>query len=170
VIKHLREIGFRPDNFQRYFETAVCHAMPPGSRACKFLDDDAPAEIRAKRQLSLHDVVTFISAVGRWFKAGNVATGQLAQARAEICLQCDLNQEIPGCSGCNDLMGKIARVVGDRKLSNASALQGCAACGCALKLKVWMPSEALKIDASYPSHCWVRREVDAFNGRDSCPL
>lgn len=161
VIRHLQEIGFRPENFDRYLQSAICNAMPPGSRVCRYLDENAPAEVRAPRSLSLHDVVNFIGAVGRWFKSGDVATGDLAQARAQICLQCDLNQEIPGCSGCNDLMGRISRIVGDRRLPNDSSLKGCAACGCALRLKVWMPTDALKIDADYPAHCWLRREVQA---------
>jgi hypothetical protein len=159
VIKHLREIGFRPANFQKYFETAVCHAMPPGSRACKFVDDDAPAEIRAERTLSLHDVFHFLGTAKRWLEGGmTLVSEEKAQQRAAVCRQCPYNGQVGGCTGCSNFASKVAAVVGGRKIAGLGDLDSCQICACNLKALVFMPLETLGDATEEPAWCWKKTE------------
>lgn len=84
--------------------------------------------------------------------------------RAGVCLSCHLNTPMTGCKSCSSLGKTIARILpGDRR---SSQLQACAACGCALELKVNTTLETINKadegrDIQYPAHCFVTKERNA---------
>ncbi len=89
---------------------------------------------------------------------------ELAQARANVCATCPLNQR------GRELEAGIANVILEQerirtqigtKLPNEAKLKSCSACGCYLRLKVWVPMERLRPYSKlqdFPSHCWMRTE------------
>lgn len=170
VTKYLDSINYRPDNFASYFDTAVCRAQPSGSKLCRFLDEDAPAIHREARVLRIHDVLRFLQTSARWIRSGKCADQETAQRRADTCLKCPLNGEMPFCTGCVDLAGRLMQAIGDRRVRGDTGLRACGACGCALRAKVWLPREALSADAPYPDWCWVRAELPTAPAQVAAPL
>ncbi len=85
--------------------------------------------------------------------------------RASVCLSCHLNTPMTGCKSCSSLGKTISKILpGERQ---SSQLNACAACGCALQLKVNSTIETIKNadsgrNITYPDHCWVKKELDAL--------
>lgn len=158
VTKYLRAIDYRPPNFRAYFETAVCRAIPPECGVCKFVDESAPADIRAPRVLRMADMLHFLEVMAKWLVGGAQTVSQeKAQERAGVCLRCPENQQVGGCSGCVDFAGKIAAKLGPHRVRGINDLQGCACCGCSIAGLIWIPVEHLEV-TDEPSWCWKRTE------------
>lgn len=51
------------------------------------------------------------------------------------------------------------------RVSNESSLSMCKACGCCLRLKIWVPIEHIEAHTNpaqfdaFPEHCWQRKEL-----------
>lgn len=89
----------------------------------------------------------------------------VAQDRADICLGCPFNRHI----------GTIAQAVAveikkqvelknhlNMKIDGEKSLKTCHACGCALRLKIWIPKKRLLLAENeksllkYHQDCWLR--------------
>lgn len=92
---------------------------------------------------------------------------ELADARSSICRRCPLNLE---GNWLDRITGGIADLIRDQMSAKNSlalhvdgedALHTCDACGCDLKLKVWVPLKHIKAagEADYHPLCWIRSET-----------
>lgn len=110
------------------------------------------------RHLNIGDMKLFFKTVNDWVKSGeSFCPQEEAERRAKICSACPLNAEIKGCVGCYRLVEKIGKVLGQKSTGYDKDLNGCLACGCNLKVKVWIPSSVVAgtlDESSLPSHCW----------------
>lgn len=109
-----------------------------------------------ERRLTLEDVRRFGSTVKEWLaQGGKFVDKQEAERRAAICIKCHENRPIGICWGCHDALRWIGERVGWPQTSVDSQLQGCAVCGCLLRLKTQMPLGVIDNGtANFPSHCW----------------
>lgn len=106
--------------------------------------------------------------LGDWLGAGGEpAAKEVAQARADVCAKCPLNADkwqftTPVAEAI--LEQTRLRTHLELKVSNESSLGTCAACGCHLPLKVWVPLPHIKeytsdeILKKLNSVCWVKNE------------
>lgn len=103
-----------------------------------------------------------------WLGAGGQPVPlEQAQARADVCLKCPMNQERPIYEM---FTGKVARTILSQiqlkdkmglKVRNEASLHVCQACQCILKLKVQAPLkfivENTPTDDLHPD-CWISSE------------
>lgn len=86
-----------------------------------------------------------------------------AERRAAICVNCPLNVGFSSCASC-DTKEKIAEWVqsfAGRKTTQDQALNGCAACGCVLRLKVHARRDLLShtpLHRPFHAGCWMLTE------------
>tara|TARA_R110001599_G_scaffold85828_2_gene230433 strand:- start:21578 stop:22168 length:591 start_codon:yes stop_codon:yes gene_type:complete len=134
------------------FGTSYCDSHPDCISCTK---DEAPLN----RVLTLGEVSAFLRAVVKWIASGKVVDQSEAERRAAICASCPLNVEITNCKSCFKLAEKSRALIGNVSTSLDSNLDGCYACGCNLKVKVWCPSSVVagtKTDSFYPDYCWQK--------------
>lgn len=93
---------------------------------------------------------------------------ETANARAEICVGCDRNTRSEGIhralNTVGDILHSIAQAKAQMKLATPSdeKLESCAACGCVLQTKVWVPAEHIKkgitpeVESKLSPQCWIR--------------
>lgn len=121
----------------------------------------------------LHQLRTGTSDLAYWWLEGQPpVNAALAQARANICKTCPMNQsatlfeELTGTAAV--AVKKALELKHSMKLTlrNESELGMCEACGCVLTLKCWTPGKVL-FRAGKPEYferlesgCWVRSESD----------
>lgn len=113
------------------------------------------------KRTTIDDATAFIKVAGEWMKEGHEWVPQEeAERRAGICATCPENQLIAGCSGCRNLVGKLTGLLGGRKTTQDSKLQGCRVCGCSNVAQVHIPltalSKGVKNDMDFPEHCWKK--------------
>lgn len=93
-----------------------------------------------------------------------------AQARANVCLTCPLNEPDENWLWDKAKVFYISRSLNLRRihkihLAGEDKLNTCAACGCVLRIKVHSPlchilkHTPKKEHARYPAHCWVLSET-----------
>lgn len=114
------------------------------------------------RRLKIMELLKFFRAFREWvMKHGfEKAPEEQVNERAAICATCPLNVKVKGCSGCQGVGRWLAEFLGqDKEVPQGDKLQNCEVCGCVLKLKIYMPEEAIKAVTSpeedYPDHCWM---------------
>jgi hypothetical protein len=88
----------------------------------------------------------------------------VAQERADVCLKCPMNNNTGNIAQAvaTEIKKQIElknhlnmRIVGEKSLLT------CGGCGCALRLKIWLPDSRLKEDEEalkkYHQDCWIRK-------------
>lgn len=119
-------------------------------------------------------VKSFAQFLANWtLKGGKLVDQETANARAAICASCHNNSPSAevraGCGACRKggdwLLDKVRNpITGGRRTPSDPKLKVCALCGCDLKIKVWIPNEALGVPKeeanAYPSFCWRKAMVD----------
>jgi len=103
-----------------------------------------------------------------WIGNGGIAVDKLvAQERTTVCLTCVHNQ--PGWPLTETVASAIKEQVElknalELRVAGERGLHTCSICECPLKLKIWLPIEAVTKyqngDAirKFPAHCWIRKE------------
>lgn len=96
---------------------------------------------------------------------GETVHPNLAQTRADVCVRCP--QHTSGWKLLESSAQAIKEQVGIKsklqlRVKGEKSLHFCSVCGCAMKLKVWLPIGRIKphddeID-KFPLHCWLRKE------------
>lgn len=93
---------------------------------------------------------------------GNVVDRDVAQARADVCLKCPLHTA--KWSFVESVAGAIKQQIGLKKhlklrVDGEKKLHVCSVCGCAMRLKIWLPMERIKPDgdekSKYDPNCWL---------------
>ena len=105
-----------------------------------------------------------------WIGDGSHPVSQeQAQARANVCLECERNQPRVGIT--ESVASAIKETVDlknalDLMVDGELGLKSCEVCDCPLRLKVWVPlsyqvkymrEEEIKL---HPAHCWLRTEAN----------
>lgn len=97
---------------------------------------------------------------------GHTVEHNLAQKRADTCLKCPMN------SSTFSLVEAAAAAIKQQvemknhlqlRVNGEKGLHICQACGCAMRLKVWLPIERIMPEPSerekFHELCWLRSEV-----------
>lgn len=118
-------------------------------------------------------VQSFAQFLNNWLlKGGKLVDQNTANARAEICAQChnckptkEVRKSCCGGGAAANTAIAVARklIIQNKSTTSDKKLLACALCGCDLKIKVWIPNEALytKDDANaWPTHCWIKKIVE----------
>lgn len=143
--------GDLSSGWQHRLGTDYCK-QNPDCRSCT----NYPADI--KKTVSIGDMKLFFHVINKWLTSGEgFCDNAVAESRAKICSTCPYNVQIDGCGACFRIADKVSKTLGKRSTSYDSAIYGCMACGCNLKVKVWCPPNVvagtLQKD-KLPSHCW----------------
>lgn len=159
VFLRLEKLGALPENLDCYFANAICDALPPDRAAneCKYVDADAPSNLRAARVLRADDVWRFIKAMKNWLLAGGgMEAKEEAERRASICAQCPRNVDVAGCSWCSGVFAASLELLAGRSTSVDASLKHCEVCGCNNRAAVHFPAAAVDPSLDYPEWCWKR--------------
>lgn len=106
-----------------------------------------------RRSVSIGSALNFIRFLAKRVTDQSLVSPELALQRAQTCQRCPLATTVGGCHLCKDALKLTVHPP-----QEIEAPEACSACGCYLKLKVWVPREQLG-DASafdYHSGCWMR--------------
>lgn len=81
--------------------------------------------------------------------------GGVMTARANICVQCPYNTQLPGgCSSCRKVVKELRKdVIGDR--GQDGRIHACALLGTDLPTATWLDEPQLD---NVPEHCWRKRK------------
>jgi len=170
VRKHMdaNDIAYPPD-FKEWFEDELCRQNGHGEPWC---GPALPKPDPAWKGLSTDDLARFVRTVKYLAKSGfKIVRRHVAEERSRICAgdgttpKCPQNVEVFGCPKCFAFLAVIARMVRGRKTEKHNELHACAACKCALRLKVWCPNDILDKaeegdNVVYDKRCW-RLKPDA---------
>lgn len=89
---------------------------------------------------------------------GSLVSPEVANERAQVCINCPMNKPANHCHGCKEGIGWIFELISGRTVQNQDRLQSCELCGCALKILVHTPLEVISHEGidreEYPSFCW----------------
>ena len=146
-------------DFEEQLGQEVCRQQGWGTPVC---EEQEPPTVE-KRQISMHDVVSFLKVLKHWILHNPaLVTQEEADRRAEICAGCPYNVDVTGCMGCTNIAGLIFNVVQDRSTKWDGQLKNCQVCGCVNSAQVWVPKETLdkgvtaEMREDFPSHCWKK--------------
>lgn len=122
--------------------------------------------------------ISGVAALHDWLgDSGQPVSKMVAEFRSHRCVTgdngspCPLNKEpnwwdrIKGVIA--DWIKKELEIKNDMNLqvSNEDQINMCAACGCCLRLKVWVPTEHVRKHttkaqlAKMPAYCWIKKEL-----------
>lgn len=108
-----------------------------------------------------------------WLEDEPPVNKELAQARANICMICPINESESGYQIVGMIARKVQAALGLKHkmqltVNEEDKLGMCGACGCNLKLKVWTPMKILFRNGDKPDYigdthstCWIRSESEA---------
>lgn len=119
-------------------------------------------------------VQSFAQFLNNWLlKGGKLVDQATANARAEICVQChncvpssEVRKSCCGGGAAANTAIAVARklIIQNKTTPSDKKLLTCGLCGCDLKIKVWIPINALGIEKqdanAYPTHCWLKKVVE----------
>lgn len=98
---------------------------------------------------------------------GHVVDAQIAQYRASVCLRCP--KHTTSWQFTESVAGAIKQQLGLKKklnlrVSGEKSLHTCSVCGCAMRLKVWLPLQTIKPEPAeeslFDSNCWLLHEKE----------
>lgn len=133
----------------------MCDNLPPGF--CRHSSNSAALP------LTLTQVKEFTNVLFRRALSSSASfftTKQEAEKRASVCSTCPLNDR-SRCTVCGGLLSLVRKLVGRKETSYDPVLGTCSLCGCLLRVKVHVSSEALKASTKKPSEekipdfCWL---------------
>lgn len=96
---------------------------------------------------------------------GTVVSKETAQHRANVCLKCAKHDK--SYSFAEILAATIKRQLElkrhlELRVRGEKTLHACGICGCAMRLKIWLPLSHVKLEESeqseYPDDCWLKTE------------
>jgi hypothetical protein len=165
VTEHLRANDIPiPADLDARMQDYGCRTMPPG--VC---DEYGPrTSFFAGLRLTFSVLLEGTKAVGSWILSGKEMVSQEhADRRSTVCYSCPMNKTARDCAPCKlpVIHALIEQLIGDARSEKHDNLEGCAVCGCALKVKVWVPIQHIAKGTmnkqDYPDACWVKQELTA---------
>jgi len=122
---------------------------------------DIPCRDAAKplRTTTLTEILRAAHALKNFLaNGGKLVSPDVANERAQVCIDCPYNRPANHCHGCKEGIGWVFELVSGRTVPDQDRLQACELCGCALKVLVHTPKEVIShegIDrAEFPEFCW----------------
>lgn len=145
-----------PEHLEARIVEFMCENLPAGF--CR----NSPHNVRKYITISqVKDFTTLIFKRAFSFSPTSfLASKELAESRAKTCSTCPLNDR-SRCTVCGGLLSLIRKLVGRRETSYDPVLGTCNLCGCLLRVKVHVSSEALKSatqkppEENIPEFCWL---------------
>ncbi len=118
--------------------------------------------------VGMGDIWRFLGNMKDWVTGGmQLVSQETAEKRARICTgadtgkKCPKNEVVGACWGCRGIAKLLDSIIGERKTSQTQALETCTACKCALRAKIWLPQDAVKIDPDKaPPFCWATKDEE----------
>ena len=161
TLQHLKvnNVALPKGDFKQWFEDAMCRQQGYGDPYC----GTAPTVLQKQAStVTWPQLERFAKTMWGLIKTGlKLVDQEEADRRAAICAECPLNKEFGlGCQGCRGLLARAKDALGSRATGHEDKLKDCLACGCTLKLKVWIPTEVLdkgeqgSAKPEYASGCW----------------
>lgn len=149
-----------PPGWQDEVESAMCEHHGP--ETWQFVDESS--DNREPRRVHISDVLNFVAVVRAWVAAEQgekFVSPEEAERRAEICAGCPYNQAIDGCQPCQDLAGKVYRLLGGRTTKWDHMLKGCAICSCSgaqvhITLRILHKGVPPEMNEKFPTGCWKK--------------
>lgn len=138
----------------------ICRQLPPNSSVCSANGMVSMPGLGIRR-VTGRNILAYISTMASWGWNHKFQAAEQSEAnrRAEICAGCPLNVRAEGCLPCFGVDAAIYAVIGGRRTPLDHQLNACAACGCSVKAKIWVPLDTLKAhdrhQGEYPEHCWM---------------
>lgn len=146
----------------------MCAEQPAITPRCR---EQGPTEPKPLT-LTVIAALRFFRTMREWATKHRLAKVEQTEAdrRASICAGCPKNTvAIKGCPGCEGVTRWLKEFLAkDQHTPHDDAIHYCGVCRCALKLKVWLPGDAVRatrdqpLDA-FPEICWVRELGDMGN-------
>lgn len=154
-------------NFEANIEAAFCKLLIGSGYGEHVEDAGSPyVEMNQSFRLKLNQVIQ-----GTMFLVSHLLHGspkvaaEEAEARAQVCVNCPLNQEPEGCWGCGSrvIQSTIRSLIGNTHTSKDALLKSCRVCGCFNAVQIHFPLAELQKTVStelnelLPAHCWKKR-------------
>lgn len=108
------------------------------------------------------------SVIAEWLGDPVVCSREEAQARADVCLECPKNKPGIGISKAVALAVKQHLAVKNQlnlRVEGEKQLQTCEACGCVLRLQIWLPGGKVANELTVeeieqlPKQCWKLKTI-----------
>lgn len=157
------------DNLRSVVEDANCQRL--SGEWCEYEDGNEYVGGVSDR-FTIEDVVNGTSVLASFTLDGaNTVSKEEAEQRALTCARCYMNQPVPGCAACYQLLNVIARVTGNKGTSQDQHLKSCLICHCSNKAQVWIPAEHLEKGLTQKQaeqfsrvpHCWKAAALNLHN-------
>lgn len=144
------------EDFDEWCADAACRECGFGGPFCK--KSEPKPESEKLPYLSLAMARRFVETMWQVIKDRRFVSREEAERRAEICRGCELATAIGGCKGCSSLFRKLERVMKHNPIDMPKHQEFCGACGCVLRLKVFIPNDVLdRAETERPKYhpsCW----------------
>ncbi len=113
----------------------------------------------------------FLAIRKSWFgEGGEPVSTELAQSRANVCLTCPMNYKGDwlwnmATQLAINAQSKLRKMM-NLKVNGEEDLKTCEACGCLIKLKIFVPISHIQRHTSveqltkYAPQCWIRKETN----------
>lgn len=107
--------------------------------------------------VSVAAALSFMKFMAKRVTDKSLVSPGLAKSRAKACWSCPKRAPVLGCHICKDALQLTVKPP-----EQVDAPEACAACGCYLKLKVWIKRSHLGSAEAFPfdSACWMRSESE----------
>lgn len=154
-----------PNDFDAQVEHFICARLSP--QWCSFEDGTS---MMPTPDIGIDTIIAGGKAVMRLIlaidKAETWVSTEEAERRAFVCARCALNSRADGCIPCRGIEAAAAvieAIRGARTTSQDVFLNYCMACGCSLKLIVWVSNDVLDTGTNMQKtefiqqrapHCW----------------
>lgn len=105
------------------------------------------------------DYFRFGQTMMAWARTKETVSQEEAERRASICAGCPKNTATATCAkSCKETLDWIFDMTAGKSTSRDHQLHGCEVCACLLKVKVWVPLDAVSFHGiskeDFPSFCW----------------
>lgn len=155
VISYRKRAGYPPGDAEAEVMAQACERNPI------LCTEDSGAHAELLRKASLKSKVLAWMALARSHKKENridYVPAELAQARADICAKCPLNQSLQeGCHSCRQALQEMRNEVLGRRRTD-TRLNACLELGEDLPTAVHLERESV-VRPELPDHCWRKRTL-----------
>ncbi len=136
----------------------ICERMPPGVCQPEPGEVYQPFDDKA-RHITTESIMSFSKAAFEFIKSGGeLVPKALSERRASICRGCQFNRRSP-CTVCTPVFAAMDLLIPKDRIEGG--LSACGICGCSLRARVIVPSQA--DSHRYPDYCWVGKDDEILS-------
>lgn len=116
----------------------------------------------------VQQIVNGATILADWLGSGGIPVDKMtAQTRADCCLKCPLHDKTYSFTETAAVAIKTQVELKNHlrlRVDGEKSLHACGVCGCAMRLKIWLPIERIKPTPEerdkYDANCWLRKETE----------